>query len=337
MFISRREFLISTLFATANAAANRLPFGHPQSSPRVGFVGLGARGQANLACMATGTRVHITALCDKAEARLEESTELLPTTQRTGVRVYSDLAVFLRKEKPDFIVVSVPPPAQRSIFRSVSEEGLHFASETPISSALATDANNFPSTEQIQLLPRYVLSACDSVPAFLLTERVNTIEIVHRTPYPIHSDTAPSLKNRLFEELGDSIDAAITLFGQAVFDSCKAFSTMRPRGSREFAFRFSQQTTLQPARLNISVIAPAAPSQQHSLGDTSSDTLLTVSTNRGRLSARTIPRPESSTRLYLSNLAHVIAGSSPTSLLNPLSTRLTSYSLISSAVDQLPN
>jgi Oxidoreductase family, NAD-binding Rossmann fold len=335
--LTRRDFLINSLVVGVEVASLRLRLDQFQVPLKIGFLGLGTRGHANLACMATEASVRITAICDVAKTQLDKAAQLLSNNQHSCVRTYSDPQAFLRSEKTDFIVISLPPPAQRSIFQYALENERNFASETPILSAAAARAGELTQSRSVQLLPRRVLASCGATPHFLLSEPVNTIQIVHRSARRVPANTREALKDWLFEELGDSIDAAASLFELDTLHDCNSLSSMRRGGLREFAFRFSQTTNTQTKRLNISVTAPADSfdRNQPNPSPVSSETFVMAESRHGRFCARTIVRPQSTTKLYLSNLAQAVAETSPPSLLHPLSTRLTSHSIITTAVNQL--
>jgi hypothetical protein len=137
--------------------------------------------------------------------------------------------------------------------------------------------------------------------------------------------------------VGDSIDVAATLFDSDTFDDCKALSSMRRGNLREVALRFSQKTKTHKKQLNISVTAPSISLERTRSGPfpVPAETFIMVETRQGRFCAKMIPRPESSTKLFLSNLAQAVAENSTASLLHPPSTRITSHSLINAAVERL--
>jgi len=337
MYLSRRDFLISSLVVGVEAAGSlRLRLG-PQAPLKIGFIGLGTRGLGNLACLATEAAFRVTAICDTAKLQLERAAQLLSNNREASFRPYSDPLSLLRNEKTDFLVISLPPKAQRSIFQYSMENGHDFAWETPIVSEAATGSENLIRSRCVQMLPERVLASCDATPRLLISEPAHTIEVVHRSKRTIPAMTSQVLKDWLFEELGDSIDAAVTLFELDAVDGCNSISSMRRGGVREFAFRFSQKAKTQVKRLNISVTAPVSSSEKNpaSPSATSSETVIMAETREGRFCARTITRPQSITKLYLANLAQAVAENAPAALLHPLSTRLTSHFLITTAVNQL--
>jgi len=113
----------------------------PLSTVRVGFIGLGSRGPANLDAMAYVEGVRVTALCDRRPSRVEHSQTILarhglpPAKSFAGnENIWKELC-----KDPDIDLISIAVPrgplhAQMAIY--AMENGKHAAVEVPAVSTL---------------------------------------------------------------------------------------------------------------------------------------------------------------------------------------------------------
>jgi len=334
--LSRREFLISSLVIGVEAATLHLHPDRIRKPLRVGFIGLGTRGQANLACLAAEPQVSIVAICDTSKAQMTAATRLLSNSQKLASRQFSNPEMLLRSVQTDFVVLSVPPPAQIPIFQFAYATGQHIASETPVLTIPASITENPPNNQCIQLLPHRVLTSRETMPRLLNEGTIQRIEIVHRSDRAVSTDTPPALQDWISEQVGDALDAATSLLELDSWDHCSAFTS--PKGDCQLlVLRFSSGSRAATRQLNISITAPLelnGKNQSRFIAQ-SAKTSIRVDYRQGSFYAQTTNRPPHLTRLYLSNLIQAIGEESPKSLLHSLSTRIVSQRLVNASVDEL--
>lgn len=106
----------------------------PKSFPKVlkiAVVGTGNRAQAHLQAIARMTDMfQLVAVCDALSERARE------VGARYGVPAYADLEMMMEGERPDVVLVTVPPEAHHTVACRAAELGAHVLCETPIAITL---------------------------------------------------------------------------------------------------------------------------------------------------------------------------------------------------------
>jgi predicted dehydrogenase len=97
--MTRRNFT-----ATLASAAYSLNAAQDSATPRLGFIGLGARSKAHFAAFKELSQAHVVALCDIQSARIEETNAGLPS-KAVG---YTDYRELLHDKNVDAVVIATP-------------------------------------------------------------------------------------------------------------------------------------------------------------------------------------------------------------------------------------
>lgn len=103
---------------------------------RIGFVGLGATGVYHLKAAAGMPGVEIPALCDVAEARLQEAAKVVAASGRPAPRLYgrgvSDYERLCGEETLDAVVCTTAPRTHAAVCLMANKNGKHVACEGPL-------------------------------------------------------------------------------------------------------------------------------------------------------------------------------------------------------------
>ena len=142
----RRDFLVKS--AAAAAAGLSFPYFVPSrvlaahgkkganDKVRVGFIGVGGRGQQHLRDeKALTEHADVVALCDVWQTRMDEAAKLLPNGDK--LPQYKDYRQMLEKEKLDAVYIATPTHARALICIHAMQAGLDLYAEKPVSLTIA--------------------------------------------------------------------------------------------------------------------------------------------------------------------------------------------------------
>lgn len=98
---------------------------------KIAVVGTGSRASAHLSTIQKLTDIYqLTAVCDVNSERANQ------TSQRYGVSGYTRVEEMLKSEKPDVILIAIPPDGHHIIAQIAAEHGVNIICETPIATTL---------------------------------------------------------------------------------------------------------------------------------------------------------------------------------------------------------
>src|SRR5690606_22862033 len=105
-----------------------LPPENPKEILKIAVVGAGYRSEAHLSSLAKLTDLYrLVAVCDTFAERAQEA------AQRCGVSAYTDLESMLKAQRPDVVLITVPPEAHHPVAELAASYKAHLLCETPIS------------------------------------------------------------------------------------------------------------------------------------------------------------------------------------------------------------
>jgi predicted dehydrogenase len=133
--LNRRRFLRTSGLAALSLAAARYPEALAQTRKRVGLIGSGWYGKADLLRLVQVAPVEVVSLCDVDKAMLQNAAELVATRQasKKTPRTYSDYRRMLAEKDLDIVLIATPDHWHALAAIAAMEAGADLYLQKPIS------------------------------------------------------------------------------------------------------------------------------------------------------------------------------------------------------------
>jgi len=133
--LNRRRFLRTSGLAALSLAAARYPEALAQTRKRVGLIGSGWYGKADLLRLVQVAPVDVVSLCDVDKAMLQNAAELVATRQvsKKTPRSYSDYRKMLAEKDLDIVLIGTPDHWHALTAIAAMEAGADLYLQKPIS------------------------------------------------------------------------------------------------------------------------------------------------------------------------------------------------------------
>jgi predicted dehydrogenase len=133
--LNRRRFLRTSGLAALSLAAARYPEALAQTRKRVGLIGSGWYGKADLLRLVQVAPVEVVSLCDVDKAMLQSAAELVATRQvsKKTPRSYSDYRKMLAEKDLDIVLIGTPDHWHALTAIAAMEAGADLYLQKPIS------------------------------------------------------------------------------------------------------------------------------------------------------------------------------------------------------------
>src|SRR5262245_52183491 len=133
--LNRRGFLKAGGLAALSVASGRYPEALAAANKRVGLIGSGWYGKADLLRLVQVAPVDVVSLCDVDKAMLKDAAELVATRQasRKTPRTYTDYRKMLAEKDLDVVLIGTPDHWHALTAIAAMEAGADLYLQKPIS------------------------------------------------------------------------------------------------------------------------------------------------------------------------------------------------------------